>query len=46
MKTFCFLVMNGFNEIPVMYLIGKKNLVEEEKKRIKNFKKQLKRKKQ
>jgi hypothetical protein len=45
MKLYCFAVMNGFLNPPVMYLIGKKNLVKEEKKRIKSFKKQLKRKK-
>lgn len=45
MKLYCFAVMNGFNNPPVIYLIGKKNLVDAEKKRIKVFKKQLKRKK-
>lgn len=45
MKLYCFQVMNGFKNSPVMYLVGKKNLTDIEKKRVKNFNKQLKMKK-
>ena len=45
MKLYCFAVMDGFHNPPTMYLIGNKNLVDAEKKRIKKFKQQVKKKK-
>ena len=42
MKLYYFMTMNGFNLLPTIYKVGKKNLNEDEKKRVKKFKKQLK----
>lgn len=42
MKLYYFVTISGFKIIPTIYRVGKKELNEDEKKRVKNFKKQLK----
>jgi ribosomal protein L9 len=45
MKLYCFAVMDGFHRPPIMYLVSRKYATNTEKKRIKTFKQQVKKKK-
>jgi hypothetical protein len=42
MKLYCFMVMNGFDKTPTMYVVGEKHLKKFEKKKLKSLKKKKK----